>query len=96
MQTKCKHLKVDINETTATEVRTFTIKLSAPLNMFELADLLRERRVIQPFHRHLKRTIKRATADYLRAADALVAGLSPKPERPSKLCRDLLESDSVN
>jgi hypothetical protein len=96
MRTKSDHLRVDIQEATDDEVRTFTIKLTAPLNNFELSDLLRQRHVIQPFNRHLKRTVKNATAAYLRAADALVAGLSPKPEGPSKANTYLIETDSVN
>ena len=96
MRTKSDHLRVDIQEATDDEVRTFTIKLTAPLNNFELSDLLRQRHVIQPFNRHLKRTIKNATADYLRAADALVAGLSLQPERPPKVRNYLIETDSVN
>jgi hypothetical protein len=96
MRTKSDHLRVDIQEATDDGVRTFTIKLRAPLNNFELSDLLRQRNAIQPFNRHLKRTIKTATADYLRAADALVASLSPKPERPAKVRTYLIETDSVN
>ena len=96
MRTKSDHLRVDVQEATEAEVRTFTIKLTAPLNNFELSDLLWQRHVIQPFNRHLKRTIKNATTDYLRAADALVAGLTSKPERPERPRGHMIEIDSVH
>jgi hypothetical protein len=84
MRTKTDHLRVEIQEATEATVRSFTITVTAPQDCFQLADMLRQRQVIQPFNRHLRRTIKNATTTYLRAADALVAGLVSKPERRTK------------
>jgi hypothetical protein len=96
MRTKTDHLRVEIQEATEAKVRSFTITVTAPRDYFQLADLLKQRQVIQPFNRHLKRSIKNATTTYLHAADALVAGLVSKPERPTKRRGYILEVDSVN
>lgn len=84
MRSKSDHLRVEIKEATEGEVRTFIITLTAPESDFQLADLLRHRKVIEPLNRQLKRTIKDTIASYLSATESLVSALARTSKRTLK------------
>ncbi len=79
MPPKSERAKVDVKESSAPDLRTFNITLTAPTKDFQLTDLLRQRGVIDPLDTELKRAIKEATERYLESAESLIAGLVTKP-----------------
>jgi hypothetical protein len=84
MAGKSERVKVEIKESTAGEVRTFNITLTAPASDFLLSDLLRQRGVIDSLESELKQVIKTAAETYLSGAEILVAGLATQPKQAQK------------
>ena len=85
MPTKSERAKVQIKESSTPDLRTFDIKLTAPTNDFQLADLLKQRGVIDGADVQLKQAVRKALEDYLHSAETLIAGLSansPSPRKP--------------
>jgi len=79
MPAKSERTKVDVKESSTSEVRTFNITLTSPVRDFQLTDLLRQRGVIEPLDSALKRATKEATERYLESAELLISGLVTKP-----------------
>ena len=79
MPAKSERVKVEIKGSTTVDVRTFNITLTAPASDFQLADLLKQRGVIDALDAELKQAVKGATETYLRAAETLISGLVTKP-----------------
>jgi len=75
MPTKSERTKVDVKESSTTDVRTFNITLTAPVRDFQLTDLLRQRGVMESLDTALKRAVKEATERYLESAELLISGL---------------------
>jgi hypothetical protein len=84
MRGKSDHVRIEIKDATEGEVRTFIITLMAPKSDFQLADLLRHRKVIEPLNPQLKRTIKDTIASYLSATELLVSALARTSKRTLK------------
>jgi hypothetical protein len=78
MPAKSERLKVDVKETSTSDLRGFTITLTAPINDFQLTDLLKQRGVISGLEVYLKHAIRQATDNYLKSAEALISGLACK------------------
>src|SRR5262245_44973821 len=79
MPVKSERTKVDVKESSTTDVRTFSITLTSPIKDFQLTDLLRQRGVIESLDSALKRAVKEATERYLESAEVLISGLTPRP-----------------
>ncbi|HKZ00899.1 MAG TPA: hypothetical protein VJ180_01590 [Pyrinomonadaceae bacterium] len=81
MRSKFDQMKVEVKESIDGEVRTFIITLTGPAKEFLMADLLRQRKVIDPFNRQVKQTVRKAIERYLSTAETLVSTLSTKRRR---------------
>ena len=86
MAGKSERVRVEITESTAGEMRTFNITLTALASDFLLTDLLKQRGVIDVLDADLKQAVKGATESYLNAAESLIAKLATesKPSRKSR------------
>jgi hypothetical protein len=76
MPGKSERLKVEINEASTQDIRTFSITLAAPLSDFQVTDILRQRGVINGLDSQLKQTIKDTTDAYIKSAEELIASLA--------------------
>ena len=76
MAAKTERIKVEITDSTESEMRTFKIILTAPNSDFQLADLLRQRGVIPPINGDLKQAVKVATQNYLAGAEERISTLT--------------------
>ena len=84
MPTKTERARVQVNESSTPDVRTFNITLTAPVSDFQLTDLLKQRGVIDGVDMQLKHAVKQALEEYLNSAETLIAGLSPNSPSPRK------------
>ena len=84
MPTKSERAKVEVKESSSIDIRTFNITLTAPLNDFQLTDLLRHRGVINGLDSELKQAVKQATENYLKSAESLISGLASKASAKKK------------
>jgi hypothetical protein len=84
MASKSERVKVEVKESTAGEVRTFNITMTAPASDFLLTDLLKQRGVIEALDAELKQAVKGATENYLSAAERLISGLTTEPKLAQK------------
>jgi hypothetical protein len=84
MPTKSERAKVEVKESSTIDIRTFNITLTAPLNDFQLTDLLRQRGVINGLDSELKQAVKQATENYLKSAESLISGLVSKASAKKK------------
>ena len=88
MPTKSERTKVEVQESSTVDVRSFNITLTAPVSDFQLTDLLRQRGVINGLDVELKQAVKRATENYLKAAETLISGLSSRASALKKPRQD--------
>jgi len=84
MRSKSERIKVEVKDSTEGDVRIFIITLTTPVHDFQMTDLLRQRKVIEPLNSELKRAVKDATARYLSAAESMVSALALRPKRMLK------------
>jgi hypothetical protein len=84
MPGKSERSKVEVKETSTVDSRSFTITLTAPINDFQLTDLLKQRGVISGLEVYLKHAVRQATDNYLKSAEALISGLACKPSSPKQ------------
>lgn len=84
MPVKTERAKVEVKESSTVDVRSFNITLTAPVNDFQLTDLLRQRGVINGLDVELKQAVKRATENYLKSAETLISGLGSKTSTAKK------------
>src|SRR5688572_26325043 len=84
MPTKSERAKVEVKESSSIDIRTFIITLTAPLNDFQLTDLLRQRGVLNGLDSELKQAVKKATENYLTSAETLISSLAPKASATKK------------
>ena len=84
MPTRTERAKVQIQESSTSDLRTFDIKLTAPMSDFQLTDLLKQRGVIEGIDVRLKEAVKQALDEYLKFAETLIAGLSANSPSPRK------------
>ena len=85
MPTRTERAKVQIQESSTSDLRTFDIKLTAPTSDFQLTDLLKQRGVIDGCDVQLKQAVKQALDEYLKFAETLVAGLSSNSSSTRKV-----------
>ena len=88
MPTKSERTKVEVKESSTLDVRSFNITLTAPVSDFQLTDLLRQRGVINGLEGELKQAVRRATENYLKSAETLIAGLASKADSKRKSRQD--------
>lgn len=70
---KNEGLKIDVVETTANEMRTITVMMTAPAKQFLFADLLRQRGAVEAIDAKLKQAMKEAVEAYLGEGEQLIA-----------------------
>src|SRR5687767_2209827 len=92
MPTKTERTKVEVNESSTLEVRSFSITLTAPVSDFQLTHHLMQREVISGLDSELKQAVKRATENYLKSAETLISGLASKASTTKKRRQDLNEN----
>ena len=95
MPTKSERTKVEVQESSTVDVRSFNITLTAPVSDFQLTDLLRHRGVINGLDVELKQAVKRATENYLKAAETLISGLSSKASTAKKSRQDSTDNSQL-
>jgi hypothetical protein len=79
---KAKDLfRMEVTETTNADLRVITATISAPVQEFMLADLLRKRGVLSPPETALKQSLREAIQRHLDGAEALIASLVPGPAK---------------
>jgi hypothetical protein len=76
MRSKYDHIKVEVENSSESGVRTYRITLRAPENDFELTDQLAQRTVIDSFDRRLRQALRDATKSYLNSAECLLSALA--------------------
>ena len=96
MPTKTERAKVQIKESSTPDLRTFDIKLTAPMSDFQLTDLLKQRGVIEGIDVRLKQAVRQALDEYLKSAETLVAGLSINSSSPRKARANGTRSNSLS
>jgi hypothetical protein len=81
MRSKYDHIKVEVENSSESGIRTFRITLKAPEKYLELTDQLTQRRVIDSFDSRLRQALKDATKCYLNSAESLLSALAKKPKQ---------------
>lgn len=94
MPGKSERLKVEINEASTQDIRTFSITLTAPLSDFQVTDILRQRGVIGGLDSQLKQAIKDTTEAYIKSAEELIASLANDPSKKRKSRSNFTEDKS--
>ena len=80
MRSKYDHIKVEVENSSESGMRTYRITLKAPEKHFELTDQLTQRKVIDSFDSRLRQALRDATKSYLNSAESLLATLTKKPK----------------
>jgi hypothetical protein len=81
MRSKYDHIKVEVENSSESGMRTFRITLKAPEKDFEFTDQLTQRKVIDSFDRRLRQALRDATKSYLNLAESLLSALAKKPRQ---------------
>jgi len=69
------NLKADVIETTEGGVRTITITITGDADDFQFADLLAQRKIIQPVANVVKQAALDGTSRYLQSAETVISGI---------------------
>ena len=81
MRSKYDHIKVEVENSTESGIRTFRITLKAPEKEFEFTDQLTRRKVIDSFDRRLRQELLDVTKGYLNSAEFLLSAIAKKPRQ---------------
>ena len=81
MRSKYDHIKVEVENSSESGVRTYRITLKAPEKDFELTDQLTQRKVIDSFDSRLRQALREATKSYLNSAESLLSAVAKKPKQ---------------
>ena len=81
MRSKYDHIKVEVENSSESGIRTCRITLNAPEKYFELTDQLTQRRVLDSFDSRLRRALRDVTKSYLNSAESLLSALAKKPKQ---------------
>jgi hypothetical protein len=81
MRSKYDHMKVEVENSSESGMRTYRITLKASEKDFELTDQLTQRKVIDSFDRRLRQALRDATKSYLNSAECLLSALAKKPRQ---------------
>jgi hypothetical protein len=92
MRSKYDHIKVEVENSSESGVRTYRITLRAPEKDFELTDQLAQRTVIDSFDRRLRQALRDATKSYLNSAEFLLSAIAKKPKQRVQLRTTELET----
>src|SRR5690348_4556021 len=79
MRSKYDCVKVEVENSTESGIRTYRITLRAPEKDFELTDQLSQRKVIDSFDRRLRQALRDATKSYLNSGEFLLLAVAKKP-----------------
>ncbi len=77
-------LRVEVNESTASELRTIVVTVTAPAQDFVLADLLRQRGAVGGVDAALKQAARDAVQSYLDGAEDLIAGVAAGQKKATR------------
>ena len=81
MRSKYDHIKVEVENSSESGVRTYRITLKAPAKAFGFSDQLTQRKVIDSFDSRLRQALRDATKSYLNSAESLLSTLAKKPRQ---------------
>jgi len=81
MRSKYDHIKVEVENSSESGLRTYRITLKAREKHFELTDQLTQRNVIDSFDSRLRQALRDATKSYLNSAESLLSPLAKKPRQ---------------
>jgi PleD family two-component response regulator len=81
MRSKYDHIKVEVENSSESGMRTYRITLKASEKDFELTDQLTQIKVIDSFDRRLRQALRNATKSYLNSAESLLSALAKKPRQ---------------
>ena len=84
MSRKSDYIKAEVNSSSESGSRTYSITLTAPVTTFEFTDQLVDRKVIGSLDKHLKQAVKDTTRRYLKSSESLVSALAKRPRRKAK------------
>lgn len=73
---RVERIRIEINESTTGDNRTFNIAVAMPADDFQLTDILKQRGVIDGLEVELKKAIKEATDGYIKSAETLISSLT--------------------
>ena len=95
MRSKYDHIKVEVENSSESGIRTFRIILKAPEKYFELTDQLTQRRVIDSFDSRLRQDLRDAAKGYLNSAESLLVALAKKPKQTVQQSTDELKTSGA-
>jgi hypothetical protein len=95
MRSKYDHIKVEVENSSESGVRTYRITLKAPEKDFELTDQLTQRRVVDSFDSRLRQALREATKSYLNSAESLLAALAKKSRQTVQQITPELETSGT-
>ncbi len=81
MRSTYDHIKVEVENSSESGIRTYRITLKAPEKVFELTDQLTQRRVLDSFDSRLRQALRDATKSYSNSAESLLSDLAKKPKQ---------------
>ena len=95
MRSKYDHIKVEVENSSESGVRTYRITLTASEKDFELTDQLTQRRVIDSFDSRLRQALRDATKSYLNSAESLLSALAKTPKQTAQQATNELEASNT-
>src|ERR1051325_11030402 len=95
MRSKYDYVKVEVENSTESGIRTFRITLKAPEKNFELTDQLTQRTVIDSFDSQLRQALRDATKSYFNSTESLLSALARKPRQTVQEGTTELETSGV-
>jgi hypothetical protein len=84
MSRKSDYIKAEVNSSSESGKRTYSITLTAPVSTFGFTDQLVDRKVIKSLDNLLKQAVKDTTRRYLKSSESLVSALAKRPRRKVK------------
>ena len=76
MRSKYDHIKVEVENSSESGVRTYRITLTASEKVFDLTDQLMQRGAIDKFDSRLRQALKDTTKSYLNSAESLLSAFA--------------------
>ena len=95
MRSKYDHIKVQVEKSSESGMRTYRINLKSSEKDFELTEQLSQRRVIDSFDSRLKQVLREATKSYFNSAESLLSALAKKAKHPAQQPTDELETSGA-
>jgi hypothetical protein len=95
MRSKYDHIKVEVENSSESAVRTYRITLEAPENDFKFTDQLTQSRVIDSFDGRLRQALRDATKSYFNSAESLLSAFAKKPRQRVQQATTELETSGA-